>query len=85
MPSQLDWKLTSETVSGQGPVASETFCPICRSPGMPNPYPVSDAPVEPLLGATTISAVVAVVAVEHDAKGERDFQQAGRGVVDLAP
>jgi hypothetical protein len=41
-----------------------------------------DANVELLLGATTI---LAVVAVEHDAKGERDFQQARRGMVDLAP
>ena len=44
--------------------------------------PSIDANVEPLFGATTI---LAAVAVEHDAQGERDFQQAGRGVVDLAP
>jgi hypothetical protein len=41
-----------------------------------------DADVEPLLGATPI---LAVVAAEHDAKRERDFQQARCGMVDLAP
>jgi hypothetical protein len=41
-----------------------------------------DADVEPLLGATPI---LAVVAAEHDAKRERDFQQARCSVVDLAP
>jgi hypothetical protein len=29
--------------------------------------------------------ILAVVTVEHDAKGERDFQQARRGVVNIAP
>ena len=66
--------LTSETVSGQGLVANETFVASVLS-----------GYAQPCIRCATVSAVVAVVAVEHDAKGERDFQQAGRGVVDLAP